>query len=92
MGTVLVITKTRTDAVNFYNELLIKYSDNPGAVLRDDAAQTIASKVSKITVQAARNPKDFDQFRGQIFLKIFAVGFYTDDELEFLNQCIADRS
>lgn len=91
LGNILVITKTRTDAVNFYNELLMKYSEQHG-VLRDDSEMSVASKAHKITVRAARNKDEFDCFRGNLFTKIYAVGFYSDEELEFLNLCVKDIS
>jgi len=91
LGSILVLTQRRTDAVNFYNELLMKYSYDTGA-LRDEGNLTISSKASKITVRAVRNKEDFDEFRGQIFTKIYAVGFYSDEELEFLSSCVKDIS
>lgn len=89
LGSILVVTRNRTDAVNFYNELLMKYSGQHG-VLRNDSEMSVASKASKITVRAVRNKEDLDGFRGNIFTKIYAVGFYSDEELDFLSMCVKE--
>lgn len=89
LGSILVVTRERTDAVNFFNELLYRYDTDTGAI-RDEGNLTIASKASKVTVRAVRNKEDLDGFRGNVFTKIYAVGFYSDEELDFLDTCIKD--
>lgn len=81
-GSILVITKSRTDAVNFYNELLMKYSSDTSA-LRNEGRLTIASKDSKIVVRAVRNKEDLNGLQGEAFTRIYAVGFHSDEDFEF---------
>jgi len=85
LGSILVITKRRTDAVNFYNELLGSYKDTTGSVLCDTGNLTVSSKPNKIVVKAVEKTEDLDHLRGQIFTKVYAVGFYSDEEMDFLN-------
>lgn len=87
LGRILVVTKDRASAVNFYNELLGKYNNYTGA-LRDDGKLTIASKASKITVRAVRNKSDLAGLQDDTFTRIYTVGYYDQEEHDFLLQCI----
>lgn len=83
LGDLLIVTKSRTDAVNFYNEALQRYSNNSGSVMCDHGNLTISSKANRITVRAVRNKEDLDGLRGHYFTKIYAVGFHSDEDFEY---------
>lgn len=92
LGSILVVTKRRTDAVNLYNELLGLYKYSSGSVLCSTAELTISTKAHKVKVQAIENKQELDNFRGCVFTKVFAVGFYEDEDLEFLSLCTRNKN
>jgi len=84
LGNILVVTKERVDAVNFYNGLLVSYRHDTGA-MRSDSKLEISCKAHRITVRAVKNKEDVNGLHGPSFSKIYAVGFDSAEEVEFLS-------
>ena len=84
LGDILVVTKSRTDAVNFYNELLLSYKNNTGSVICSKSELEVSCKAHRITIRAVKNKEDLNGLKGRRFTKIYAVGFYNDSDFEFL--------
>lgn len=87
LGVILVVMRSRVDAVNFYNELLQKYSGDTGAFY-SQGDLTILSKASKIIVKCFKDASDKSALEGVVATKIFAVGSYYDEDFEYLQSLL----
>lgn len=83
LGVILVVMRSRVDAVNFYNELLQKYSGDFGAFYSQKDL-TVSSKASKIIVKYFKDVSDKSALENVSATKIFAVGAYYEEDFEFL--------
>ena len=90
-GSILVVMRKRTDCINFFNELRSRYQNQTGTCLYSFADLSIANIASKVTIRVLKEPQDQRYIENEIFTRVFCVGQYHDDELDFLQNCILRR-
>ena len=91
-GSILVVMRKRTDCVNFFNEIQSRYQTQTGTVICSLADLSVASKASKVTVRVLKDPQDCEYIKGELYTRIFCVGQYYDDEMQFLQDCLFGRN